>query len=167
MIGFSVGFGCIPFLLMGELFPTAQRSLLSSLAGSFNLAVMFVVIKTYHPLEDVSVLLSQSINRVQMFPIHICLFLHPQAISTAGTFWMYSILCAVGVAFVIAVVPETKGRDLETIHKLFEKRPSSASASRNDNVETGSKHGHDNPAMTGSEDEIVPCSDVRKVDTKF
>ncbi|EAT41278.1 AAEL007050-PA [Aedes aegypti] len=138
MIGFSIGFGCIPFLLMGELFPTAQRSLLSSLAGSFNLAVMFVVIKTYHPLED--------------------------AISTSGTFWMYSILCAIGVVFVIAVVPETKGRDLETIHKLFEKR--SSSATNNDNVEAGSKHGHDNAAMS-NEDEIVPCSDVRKVDTKF
>jgi len=53
MIGFSIGFGCIPFLIMGEIFPTAQRSLLSSLAGSFNLGVMFIVIKTYHPLEDV------------------------------------------------------------------------------------------------------------------
>lgn len=54
MIGFSVGFGCIPFLLMGEILPSAQRSLLSSIAGSFNLAVMFIVIKTYHYLEHVS-----------------------------------------------------------------------------------------------------------------
>jgi facilitated trehalose transporter len=54
MTGFSVGFGVIPFLLMGELFPTQQRSILSSLAGSLNLAIMFIVIKTYHPLEGVS-----------------------------------------------------------------------------------------------------------------
>lgn len=53
MIGFSVGFGCIPFLLMGEIFPTAQRSTLSSIAGSMNLGMMFAVIKTYHPLEKV------------------------------------------------------------------------------------------------------------------
>lgn len=53
MIGFSSGFGSIPFLLMGEIFPSAQRSILSSLAGSFNLGAMFVVIKTYHPLETV------------------------------------------------------------------------------------------------------------------
>lgn len=96
MFGFSIGFGCIPFLLLGEIFPTQQRSLLSSLAGSFNLAVMFIVIKTYHPLE--------------MF------------ISTAGTFWMYSGLCAFGVFFVIMFVPETKGRDLESIAKLFQKK---------------------------------------------
>lgn len=54
MIGFSCGFGSIPFLLMGEIFPAAQRSLLSSIAGSFNLSAMFFVIKTYHPLEAVS-----------------------------------------------------------------------------------------------------------------
>lgn len=56
MIGFSVGFGCIPFLLLGELFPTEQRSVLSSIAGSFNLGVMFIVIKTYHYLEEVCIL---------------------------------------------------------------------------------------------------------------
>lgn len=55
MIGFSVGFGCIPFLLMGEIFPSPQRSLLSSIAGSVNLGMMFVVIKTYHPLEEVNI----------------------------------------------------------------------------------------------------------------
>ncbi|KAJ6645579.1 Facilitated trehalose transporter Tret1, partial [Pseudolycoriella hygida] len=93
MMGFSIGFGCIPFLLMGEIFPTAQRSFLSSIAGSMNLGIMFVVIKTYHPLEE--------------------------AISTAGTFWIYSILCFLGALFVIFFVPETKGRDLDSISKLF------------------------------------------------
>lgn len=40
-------------------------------------------------------------------------------ISTAGTFWLYSILCILGVFFVIGFVPETKGRDLDSIAKLF------------------------------------------------
>lgn len=53
MVGFSVGFGCIPFLLMGEIFPAPQRSMLSSIAGSMNLGMMFAVIKTYHPLQEV------------------------------------------------------------------------------------------------------------------
>lgn len=56
MVGFSIGFGCIPFLLMGEILPSPQRSLLSSIAGSVNLGIMFMVIKTYHPLEEVSYL---------------------------------------------------------------------------------------------------------------
>ncbi|KAG4080263.1 hypothetical protein HA402_010755 [Bradysia odoriphaga] len=50
MVGFSFGFGSIPYLLMGEIFPAAQRSLLSSIAGSMNFGIMFLVIKTYHPL---------------------------------------------------------------------------------------------------------------------
>lgn len=54
MIGFSIGFGCIPFLLLGEIFPVEHRSILSSIAGSFNLGVMFIVIKTYHYLEKVN-----------------------------------------------------------------------------------------------------------------
>lgn len=53
MVGFSIGFGCIPYLLLGELFPAEKRALLSSISGSFNLGVMFIVIKTYHYLEVV------------------------------------------------------------------------------------------------------------------
>lgn len=34
---------------------------------------------------------------------------------------MYSIFCLIAVVFVIAVVPETKGRDLDDIAKLFVK----------------------------------------------
>lgn len=96
MFGYSIGFGSIPYLLLGEIFPAKQRGILSSIAGSFNLGVMFIVIVTYHPLENV--------------------------ITTAGTFWMYSGLCLVGIIFVITVVPETKGQDLDSIEKLFQKK---------------------------------------------
>uniref|UniRef100_A0A182N2H2 Facilitated trehalose transporter Tret1 n=1 Tax=Anopheles dirus TaxID=7168 RepID=A0A182N2H2_9DIPT len=135
MIGFSIGFGSIPFLLMGELFPTAQRSLLSSLAGSFNLAMMFTVIKTYHPLEDL--------------------------ITTSGTFLMYSVLCALGVVFVITCVPETKGRELDSIQKLFERRPQPSHQQ-----ELGSdKTGHDNPVFSSSDETAHHRS--RSIDTKL
>lgn len=112
MVGFSCGFGSIPFLLMGEIFPAAQRSLLSSIAGSFNLSAMFFVIKTYHPLESVCT----------SFPVRFNFntdFL--QIITTAGTFWMYSALCALGMIFVIFCVPETKGRNTEDIAILFQR----------------------------------------------
>lgn len=97
MVGFSIGFGSIPFLLMAELFPTKQRGILSSFAGSFNLLIMFTVIITYHPLED--------------------------TITTAGTFYMYSVMCFLGVIFVVWFVPETKGKSLESIALLFAKKP--------------------------------------------
>lgn len=108
MIGYSIGFGCIPYLLMGEIFPAKQRGLLSSIGGSFNLAVMFIVIKTYHPLEEV--------------------------ITTAGTFWIYSGFCLLGVIFVITIVPETKGKDLDSIEKLFQKK---SKGTESENSKTG------------------------------
>lgn len=45
-----------------------------------------------------------------------------QLITTAGTFWMYSVFCACAAVFVVMVVPETKGYDLESIAKLFVKK---------------------------------------------
>lgn len=76
---------------------------------------------------------------------------------------MYSVLCAVGVVFVILCVPETKGRDLESIHKLFEKEQPPTKV---DNVETGSKQGQDNVAMVTG-DEIRSCAEVSKFDTRM
>lgn len=35
---------------------------------------------------------------------------------------MYSILCAIGVVFVILFVPETKGQELDNIAKMFIRR---------------------------------------------
>lgn len=54
MLGFSLGFGGLPFLLLGELFPAQYRSQLSAMASAVNLMSMFSVIKSYHAL-DVSI----------------------------------------------------------------------------------------------------------------
>ncbi|KAF6200292.1 hypothetical protein GE061_006595 [Apolygus lucorum] len=67
IVGYSLGYCNIPFILMGELLPIAQRSLLSSVAGALNLASMFVVIKTFPDLVDI--------------------------IGSDGTFWLYACLC--------------------------------------------------------------------------
>ncbi|CAG9785548.1 unnamed protein product [Diatraea saccharalis] len=93
MIGFSLGFGGLPFLLLGELFPTHYRSQLSAMASSVNLLSMFTVIKTYHALETV--------------------------LTSAGTFWMYSCFCSLAFIFVLFVVPETKGKSLAEIEQHF------------------------------------------------
>lgn len=34
---------------------------------------------------------------------------------------MYSVFCAIAIFYVVIIVPETKGRDLESIAKLFVK----------------------------------------------
>ncbi|XP_050674169.1 facilitated trehalose transporter Tret1-like [Leptidea sinapis] len=93
MLGFSIGFGGLPFLLLGELFPTNYRSQLSAMASAVNLLSMFTVIKSYHALEHV--------------------------LTSAGTFWMYAGFCAVAFFFVLFMVPETKGKSLAEIEQHF------------------------------------------------
>jgi len=94
MIGFSIGYCSIPFLLMGELIPGKQRSFLSSIAGSLNLGIMFVVIKSYHDLKN--------------------------SVGEDGTFWLYSFVCLCSCFFVYFLVPETKGKSLIEIEEFFE-----------------------------------------------
>lgn len=93
---FSVGYCNIPFLLMGELLPLAQRSLLSSVAGACNLGSMFVIIKTFPDIED--------------------------WLGLEGAFWLYAVFCAVSCVFVISLLPETKGKSLEEIEHYFENK---------------------------------------------
>ncbi|XP_060803772.1 facilitated trehalose transporter Tret1 isoform X2 [Amyelois transitella] len=93
MMGFSLGFGGLPFLLLGELFPTQYRSQLSAMASAVNLISMFTVIKTYHSLDVL--------------------------LTSAGTFWMYSCFCALAFVFVLTMVPETKGKSLAEIEEHF------------------------------------------------
>lgn len=104
MVGFSVGYANIPFLLMGELLPVRQRSVLSSVAGSFNLGTMFTVIKTYPQLRH--------------------------AMGTHGTFWLYSALCLASCVFVALLLPETKGKTLDEIESHFEGKHQRAKAKR-------------------------------------
>ncbi|XP_075974955.1 facilitated trehalose transporter Tret1-like isoform X2 [Anticarsia gemmatalis] len=103
MMGFSLGFGGLPFLLLGELFPAHYRSQLSAMASTINLLSMFSVIKSYHALDA--------------------------ALTSAGTFWMYSCFCAIAFFFVLFMVPETKGKSLAEIEQIFR-------STKNQKVET-------------------------------
>ncbi|XP_028048848.1 facilitated trehalose transporter Tret1 isoform X2 [Monomorium pharaonis] len=93
VIGFSLGFGPIPWLMMGEILPAQIRGSAASIATSFNWMCTFIVTKTF---EDVIGL-----------------------IGAHGTFWMFGIIVVVGFVFVIISVPETRGRSLEEIEKKF------------------------------------------------
>jgi len=95
-IGYSVGFATIPFALMGELLPAKTRSLTGSFSSTFNLATLFLILKFYTSIAT--------------------------AIGYHGLFWLFTGISIVGVAFVALLLPETKGKSMQEIEMLFNKK---------------------------------------------
>ncbi|XP_058125935.1 facilitated trehalose transporter Tret1 [Anopheles ziemanni] len=91
VLGFSLGFGPIPWLMMGEILPGKIRGSAASVATAFNWTCTFVVTKTF---PDISASLGMS-----------------------GAFWMFGSVSLVGLLFVILYVPETQGKSLEDIER--------------------------------------------------
>ncbi|XP_055374636.1 facilitated trehalose transporter Tret1 isoform X3 [Condylostylus longicornis] len=91
VLGFSLGFGPIPWLMMGEILPGKIRGTAASVATAFNWACTFLVTKTFQDLID--------------------------GMGTYGAFWLFGSICVVGLFFVIIWVPETQGKTLEDIER--------------------------------------------------
>ncbi|KAH8325133.1 hypothetical protein KR074_002730, partial [Drosophila pseudoananassae] len=91
VIGFSMGFGPIPWLMMGEILPAKVRGPAASMVTAFNWACTFIVTKTFQDMIDL--------------------------LGTHGAFWVFAGVCFVGVFFVIFFVPETRGWTLEEIER--------------------------------------------------
>lgn len=96
---YSIGFGPVCFILMGELFPTQARSYLCSLTSFVNHLCLLILIRG--------------------FPIALDL------IGGHGAFWGFSLCCLISIFFVLWVVPETKGKTLAEIERSFVKEEES------------------------------------------
>ncbi|KAH8372199.1 hypothetical protein KR093_010563 [Drosophila rubida] len=91
MIMFSIGYGPVPWLMMGELFATDIKGFAGSIAGTTNWVLAFVITKTFKNLNE--------------------------GLGSGGTFWLFAGLTVVGVIFVFFLVPETKGKSLNEIQQ--------------------------------------------------
>ncbi|XP_062132693.1 facilitated trehalose transporter Tret1 isoform X1 [Drosophila sulfurigaster albostrigata] len=91
ILGFSLGFGPIPWLMMGEILPAKIRGSAASVATAFNWSCTFVVTKSFQDMIDF--------------------------MGAHGAFWMFGAICFVGLFFVIIYVPETQGKSLEDIER--------------------------------------------------
>lgn len=91
VIGFSLGFGPIPWLMMGEILPAKVRGSAASVVTAFNWACTFVVTKSFIDIIN--------------------------TIGAHGAFWMFGSVCVIGMFFVKMCVPETQGQSLEDIEK--------------------------------------------------
>jgi MFS transporter, SP family, galactose:H+ symporter len=97
---FAIGLGPVFWLLIAEIFPLALRGRAMSLATIANWGFNLVVSLTFLDLVVV--------------------------LGNGGAFFVYAVLSLVSLAFVAALVPETKGRSLEEIEAALETGQSSA-----------------------------------------
>ncbi len=86
---FAVSIGPVMWVLFSELFPNRIRGLAISFVGLINSAVSFIV-QTIFPWELAT-------------------------LGSATTFLIYGLFAAIGLAFVLGMVPETKGKSLEEL----------------------------------------------------
>ena len=91
---FSIGLGPVPWVIVGEIIPLKTRSFSSSIAA-------------------IGVWMSNLLVTKEIFDLEA-------AITNYGTYWLFGGINLGCCLFVIFVVPETKGRTLEQIEKLFE-----------------------------------------------
>ncbi|MCL4403107.1 MAG: sugar porter family MFS transporter [Acidobacteria bacterium] len=90
---FAVGMGPGVWVVMAEIFPTRIRGRAMSIATISLWSACVALTFTFLSLV--------------------------RAISITGAFWLYASLCVVTFVFVWRVVPETKGKSLEEIEKLW------------------------------------------------
>jgi SP family arabinose:H+ symporter-like MFS transporter len=90
---FAVSLGPVMWVLFSELFPNRVRGVAISFVGLVNSATAFLV--------------------TLVFPWQL------QTLGSSTTFLLYGIFAVLGLAFVMRVVPETKGRSLEELEKVL------------------------------------------------
>jgi len=88
-----MGFGPVPWMMLGELFPSNVKGIASAVSAAFNWILAFTVTKSFQNLLDV--------------------------LGSPVTFWLFAAMCIAGTIFTVVLVPETKGKALKEIHLLL------------------------------------------------
>ncbi|XP_044269397.1 facilitated trehalose transporter Tret1-like [Tribolium madens] len=93
VLGFSFGWGPIPWLMMGEILPAVIRGQAASISSAFTWSCTFIITKT--------------------FPVFV------DSVGTHYAFWVFCILLICSMVFLKLAVPETKKRTLEDIERIL------------------------------------------------
>eukprot|EP00929_Paragymnodinium_shiwhaense_P042937 TRINITY_DN22140_c0_g1_i1.p1 TRINITY_DN22140_c0_g1~~TRINITY_DN22140_c0_g1_i1.p1 ORF type:complete len:510 (+),score=113.10 TRINITY_DN22140_c0_g1_i1:80-1609(+) len=89
IIGFSLALGPIPWLIVGEIFPTTIRAQAASICTATSWVGSFIVTWGFDPMVE--------------------------ALGDAGVFSLFCVVCAACLVFVFFLVPETKGKSVEDV----------------------------------------------------
>ncbi|MEU3950430.1 MFS transporter [Streptomyces sp. NPDC029526] len=96
IVAFGIGLGPVFWVLLGEIFPPAQRAEGSGAGATVNWLSNFVVSLLFLPLIS--------------------------AIGEGPTFWIFAGICVIGVGFVAKWVPETRGRHIDEVGQDLHRR---------------------------------------------
>uniref|UniRef100_A0A6B0VB77 Putative glucose transporter n=1 Tax=Ixodes ricinus TaxID=34613 RepID=A0A6B0VB77_IXORI len=107
-VGFSMGLGPLPWVILGEMLPLRVKGLATGICTAFGFSCGFVVVKEYHNMQEF--------------------------MGTDGTYWMFGAVIAACFFAVLFFVPETKGKSLEEIERLFKKTSSFEDTTRSKGV---------------------------------
>ncbi|GJN32898.1 hypothetical protein PR202_gb21440 [Eleusine coracana subsp. coracana] len=114
---FSAGLGPIAFVYAAEIFPLRERALGAALGAAMNRVAAGVVTMTFLSLS--------------------------RAITIGGTFFLYAGITALAWVFFFTYLPETRGRTLEEMGKLF---GMTTGAVMDDNDDAGKQNAVEMPA---------------------
>ena len=93
--GFSLGWGPIPWILLSEFLPISVRGLAGGICTVFSWLLAAVVVGLY--LE------------------------YAELVNPWFAMWTFAVFSIASSVFVLIVIPETKGRSLEEMERVFEK----------------------------------------------
>lgn len=100
---YCVGFGPLPWAIMGEIFPANLKSVASGLTASFCWLLGFILTKTFDT---------------------VC-----KTIGTHFAFWMYAVCCVFALLFTIFILPDTEGKSLQEIQDMLQGKQKNVSES--------------------------------------
>ncbi len=101
--GFAMSWGPVMWVVLSEIFPNSIRGAMS--IATATVWITDLIITWSFPVLD------DNINLVGKF-------------HHGFAYWIYAVICFVAVVFVWRMVPETKGKTLEQIEKLWKKKSS-------------------------------------------
>jgi SP family xylose:H+ symportor-like MFS transporter len=105
--GFACSWGPCVWVLLAEIYPNSIRGKAMSIAVAAQWIMNFVVTLTFE-MMDGSPFLTRHFNH-------------------GFAYWIYGIMSILAALFVMRLVPETKGRTLESIQELWHRRRSDSS----------------------------------------
>ncbi|XP_060863974.1 facilitated trehalose transporter Tret1-like isoform X2 [Metopolophium dirhodum] len=100
IITYCLGFGPLPWAIMGEIFPTNLKSVASALTASFCWVLGFILTKLFSTVSD--------------------------AIGIYSVFWIFAVCCIFALLFTAFLLPQTEGKTLQEIQDILQGRNKSS-----------------------------------------